>query len=143
MIRWCREHMRTQGRRLALLAVGVATLAACIEPNTQRCGELLCPPDKSCAPTLEHCVLPEQLQRCTDQRDGTPCSYAGSPAGTCLSGVCIASGCGNGVKEPGEVCDDGNRVSGDNCSANCNSDETCGNAIYDPQKGEGCDCGDG
>lgn len=45
--------------------------------------------------------------------------------------------CGDGKKDPGEVCDDGNRVSGDGCSANCKSLEVCGNGITD--LGEECD----
>ena len=32
-----------------------------------------------------------------------------------------------------EVCDDGNTVSGDGCSKNCLSEETCRNGILDPQ----------
>jgi cysteine-rich repeat protein len=39
--------------------------------------------------------------------------------------------CGNGVTEPGEICDDGNTANGDGCSANCLSRETCGNSIVD------------
>ncbi|MDB4678673.1 DUF4215 domain-containing protein [bacterium] len=41
----------------------------------------------------------------------------------------------------GEVCDDGNQVSGDGCSADCLSDETCANGIHDPAAGEICDDG--
>jgi|GEM_PF-3389480 len=48
----------------------------------------------------------------------------------CISGICDMSAgspgdcepvgaCGNGVVEEGESCDDGNTVSGDDCSANC------------------------
>jgi len=40
-----------------------------------------------------------------------------------------------------EVCDDGNRRSGDGCSANCLSTEICGNGILD--LGEVCDDGNG
>ncbi|MFA5625329.1 MAG: hypothetical protein WC966_09810, partial [Bradymonadales bacterium] len=47
--------------------------------------------------------------------------------------------CGNGELDAGEVCDDGNRVSGDGCSADCLSDESCGNGIVD--EGEFCDDG--
>ncbi len=47
--------------------------------------------------------------------------------------------CGDGVTqtELGEVCDDGNTESGDGCSADCTSDESCGNGITDV--GEDCD----
>lgn len=45
--------------------------------------------------------------------------------------------CGDGNLDPGEVCDDGNKVGGDGCSPDCLSDETCGNGILDP--GEECD----
>jgi cysteine-rich repeat protein len=49
--------------------------------------------------------------------------------------------CGNNHIDPGEVCDDGNNVSGDGCSADCKSDETCGNGIVDTAVGERCDDG--
>ncbi|HUH05112.1 MAG TPA: DUF4215 domain-containing protein, partial [Kofleriaceae bacterium] len=55
--------------------------------------------------------------------------------------VCITDDCGNGVLDPGEVCDDGNIIAGDGCSANCLSDETCGNGIVDIAAGEVCDDG--
>jgi cysteine-rich repeat protein len=47
--------------------------------------------------------------------------------------------CGNGIVEPGEVCDDGNNVNGDGCSNQCNSVEVCGNGYLDA--GETCDDG--
>ncbi|MRI91599.1 DUF4215 domain-containing protein [Aggregicoccus sp. 17bor-14] len=51
--------------------------------------------------------------------------------------------CGNGRVEPnrGEVCDDGNTVSGDGCSADCRSLEYCGNGVVDRTRGEVCDDG--
>jgi len=49
--------------------------------------------------------------------------------------------CGDGVVDHDEVCDDGNTVSGDGCSADCKSDETCGNGIVDVAAGETCDDG--
>lgn len=49
--------------------------------------------------------------------------------------------CGNAHIDPGEVCDDGNTVSGDGCSADCRSIETCGNGIVDIGNGEVCDDG--
>ena len=48
------------------------------------------------------------------------------PAGTkCASKqqVCLTNDCGDGVVNgTGEQCDDGNKVSGDGCSANCTSE---------------------
>jgi cysteine-rich repeat protein len=52
-----------------------------------------------------------------------------------------SSACGNGKIQPskGEVCDDGNNVSGDGCSADCRSLEICGNGTVDAAAGEQCD----
>ncbi len=55
--------------------------------------------------------------------------------------VCISDNCGNGVLDPGEVCDDGNIIDGDGCSHDCKSNETCGNGIVDTAAGEVCDDG--
>ncbi|HEY8516309.1 MAG TPA: DUF4215 domain-containing protein [Candidatus Binatia bacterium] len=46
--------------------------------------------------------------------------------------------CGNGIVEPGEICDDGNTTSGDGCDANCKP-TGCGNGIV--TAGEQCDDG--
>src|SRR5262249_55187955 len=60
-------------------------------------------------------------------------------------------GCGNGrvdradpadPNDTGEVCDDGNERSGDGCSSDCRSNETCGNGVTDPIHMERCDDGD-
>jgi cysteine-rich repeat protein len=61
----------------------------------------------------------------------------------CLTGCEpeAATVCGNNTVESGEVCDDGNTVFGDGCSANCLSNETCGNGYIDTAIGEGCDDG--
>jgi cysteine-rich repeat protein len=55
--------------------------------------------------------------------------------------ACIALACGNGELDAGEVCDDGNRIDGDGCAANCASNETCGNGVRDVSVGETCDDG--
>ncbi|MBL9018745.1 MAG: DUF4215 domain-containing protein [Myxococcales bacterium] len=53
--------------------------------------------------------------------------------------------CGNGVVDPGEICDDGNTYSGDGCSATCSIDgyaphgPACGDGTIDD--GEECDDG--
>ena len=54
--------------------------------------------------------------------------------------ACRLSSCGNGTRDAGEVCDDGNNTSGDGCNSTCTSNETCGNGITD-QPGEACDDG--
>jgi cysteine-rich repeat protein len=49
--------------------------------------------------------------------------------------------CGDGVLDPGEVCDDGNNADGDGCSAVCTIEvaPACGDGVLDP--GEVCDDG--
>ena len=55
---------------------------------------------------------------------------AGGPtAGECRGGMCVRMGCGNGVPDFGEECDDGNQVEGDgcdtDCTLSCRTDEDC------------------
>ncbi|NMC72714.1 MAG: DUF4215 domain-containing protein [Myxococcales bacterium] len=64
-----------------------------------------------------------------DQRDGD---------GDGTGDACEAAECGDGVRQPAEECDDGNRTPGDGCSGDCRA-EVCGNGAIDP--GEGCDDG--
>jgi cysteine-rich repeat protein len=54
--------------------------------------------------------------------------------------ACRLASCGNGTPDPGEVCDDGNIVSGDGCNSTCTSQETCGNGVAD-LPAEQCDDG--
>ncbi len=54
---------------------------------------------------------------------------------------CAPYECGDNVSEGPEVCDDGNTAGGDGCSADCLSDETCGNSVTDAIAGEVCDDG--
>lgn len=66
------------------------------------------------------------------------------PGQICASGqgVCIdIGGCGDGVTDEDEVCDDGNIINGDGCSADCSSNEVCGNGIIEVSEGETCDDG--
>ncbi|MEI8256785.1 MAG: hypothetical protein WCJ30_14010, partial [Deltaproteobacteria bacterium] len=44
--------------------------------------------------------------------DGTDCAAGDA----CFHARCITPGCGNGAREAGEQCDDGNRTPGDGCS---------------------------
>src|SRR5690606_16283601 len=60
----------------------------------------------------------------TAAEDGATCE-----TGICRSGECVGAGCGNGVLEDGEECDDGNDASGDgcenDCTFSCTSDASC------------------
>nr|WP_240359390.1 Ig-like domain-containing protein [Pyxidicoccus trucidator] len=49
--------------------------------------------------------------------------------------------CGDGTVDSGEVCDDGNRVAGDGCRADCQGVEVCGDGLVDSITGEQCDDG--
>ncbi len=52
--------------------------------------------------------------------------------------------CGNGIIETGEECDDGNKVDGDGCTANCELEPSvhgCGDGVVDAWLGEECDDG--
>lgn len=68
--------------------------------------------------------------------DGT--ANADDPNARCRSN-CQLAHCGDGIKNGDEICDDGNVLSGDNCSFDCQSTETCGNGYIDFARGEQCD----
>lgn len=81
----------------------------------------------------------------TDGPSGTVCETGLTcPAGwlcTPSGNGCYPAGCGDDVvdRSRGEVCDDGNTVSGDGCSGSCLILESCGNGTMD--EGEACDDG--
>jgi cysteine-rich repeat protein len=88
----------------------------------------------------ESCFLGTKTNFC--ERWGLICK----PGQECAANqpVCIdIGGCGDGVVNPGEVCDDGNIEDGDGCSADCQSDETCGNGIRDSHVTIPEECDDG
>ncbi len=128
---------------LFLMTAFVAT-AGCIGTRTQRCswGEI-CPTGRYCDAQFELCLFPGQVEACADASELDTCSFVGAPVGSyqCSGGLCLPSFCGDGFTGPGEQCDDGNQVGGDGCSANCRSDEECGNGVVDVPLGESCDDG--
>lgn len=116
-------------------------LTGCIEPQLVECADgRACAPGQVCDLIHVTCVGLDQLAACNGLVDGTDCAWDGG-AGRCFDGVCLPIGCGNHALEPGEQCDDGNRVSLDGCSAECTSTETCGNGIVDVAFQEQCDDG--
>lgn len=116
-----------------------ALLAGCIDATVVPCGDLICPGGLVCTPA--GCTTPEAAAVCDGIADATPCTTQAITAGACGGGACHAITCGDGVIDPGEVCDDGNTAAADGCSATCNSDETCGNQVIDVVSGEECDDG--
>jgi cysteine-rich repeat protein len=118
-----------------------ALLAGCLAEPGARCGLGVCAGGKVCDEIHGGCVDPEQLSSCAGQASEAACTAPGIADGACFEGVCFPRGCGNDQLEAGEVCDDGNNLFGDGCSADCTSDETCGNGIIDPGQGEACDDG--
>jgi cysteine-rich repeat protein len=118
---------------LALLCGG------CFETQAQRCGELWCPGGTICMPDHLRCVSPAQLAACSGQQEGDTCRMTGAAESLCTAGVCTPVVCGDGVVAGWEVCDDGNVRACDGCSANCRSDESCGNGMVECS--EQCDRG--
>ena len=72
---------------------------------------------------------------CDDGNQSNPDACPDGPGGSCQQ-----ASCGDGFVWIGqEHCDDGNSIGADGCSADCLSDETCGNGIVDSGLGEVCD----
>jgi cysteine-rich repeat protein len=127
---------RRRGAGVALV-ISAALAGACLEPGHVTCSDgALCPAGWTCLAT--GCVSPAQIAACDGLGDGDACTFAGVE-GACRDGGCFDARCGDGQLGADEVCDDGNRIDGDGCSADCASDETCGNAVRD--QAEACDLG--
>jgi len=111
-------------------------LGGCIDDRLVVCGDVACPVGYVCTPN--GCATPGQLAACVQLEERASCSTA-EFTGACTDGVCQPLLCGDSQIVGDEVCDDGNQLSGDGCSADCLSNETCGNAYVDPLAGEECD----
>lgn len=121
-----------------VLVVAVA-IAGCVEAELVPCANgIACPSGTVCDEAHHTCVGPERAAACEGRPEAEPCLEDGA----CHHGICVPVECGNWLRDPREMCDDGNRVSGDGCSADCSTDERCGNGVVDPERGETCDDGD-
>src|SRR5262245_26107085 len=109
--------------------VALLSTTACIQAELVPCGDRLCPTGTQCVGGMV-CATTEQIDACAALLEGDPCDLAAG-TGTCVGGVCTISGCGNGVLEADEACDDGNAAGGDGCSADCAKIEVCGDGFLD------------
>ncbi|MBZ0117841.1 MAG: DUF4215 domain-containing protein, partial [Sandaracinaceae bacterium] len=67
-------------------------------------------------------VCGAESHRCeagTPLADASACSTSAQPNGVCRAATCVAAGCGNGVVDGSEECDDGNTVARDGCEMDC------------------------
>ena len=119
-------------------------LAGCVRSDSTVCaGGKVCSNDQICVHATDAvtvCADPGQRAACEGAgvADGETCG----DAGRCYDGTCLPVTCGDQLVDPGlEQCDDGNNTPGDDCSADCRSNETCGNGVVDPIEQEVCDDG--
>ncbi len=70
---------------------------------------------------------------------GKGCSFEECDGTMMCDENCFVLGCGNGIRQTGEACDDGNLVPGDGCDANCGAEYTCGDGVVASNFGEQCD----
>ena len=97
----------------------------CVDPTSDECTGAGCLLDERNAGFELYCT-----RTCTSDGDcpeGFVCLTA-NVAGDGTERVCARylPACANGIVDPREACDDGNTESGDGCSADCSSGESCG-----------------
>ncbi|MBA3460065.1 MAG: hypothetical protein H0T46_08905 [Deltaproteobacteria bacterium] len=140
---------KLRGIRVAATVVWFITVAAaCVRSANEPCGgSLVCSAGTTCIELTREgesgfaCASQDQIAACEGKGDGMGCTFEGAD-GSCLGGACLPSVCGDGINDPVyEMCDDGNVRSGDGCSGDCKSLETCGNNLTDLEVGEQCDEG--
>jgi virginiamycin B lyase len=91
---------------------------ACDDGNTDNCD--------GCSAT---CAV-EVGEHCGDGTVNTACGEECDPPGAACTGECKRIPmCGDGIKDAGEECDDGNTVSCDGCTADCRVETGCGDGV--------------
>ena len=105
----------------------------------------VCAAAATCDLDSHTCVFSQPVE------DGYPCAAASE----CFEGQCVQIHCGDGIRQTGEFCDDGNQNDDDGCDTNCaascvvDTDCAAGNVCSAPRcEGNVCvdapiDCSDG
>ena len=103
--------------------------------HTRACVAAATPEALEAAQPLDECIFTE------NQCESRDSDCAIENCGDLLTACVGEPECGNGRREAGESCDDGNRRDGDECPADCQSVQqaVCGDGRLDA--GEGCDDG--
>jgi len=124
-------------RAALIYAFIAAAMAACFSPTYREGIECApqsreCPPGMLCDPRDGRCYRDVPASQCLRDED---CA-----SGRCdqAAGVCLPAGCGDGVVQEGEACDDSG------ASASCDPDCTpvsCGDGVVNEAAGEVCDTG--
>ncbi len=120
-------------------------MTACLDTAATDCGGgIVCPATKQCLPN-GGCAAPEQVAACDGLAGGAACMFGPTSSvqvGECVDGACIGSLCGNGVIDPGEVCDPGAPATGGGeCRSDCLQLARCGDGVVEPFADEECDDG--
>jgi len=125
------------------ILVGALGLAGCVSSDVVVCEDgRVCAAGASCVVVVALegarplCVSEDAIEACRGLAPGGACGASPTPA-TCHDEACLPDAVGNGLLDATEVCDDGARLLGGGCSADCQSDETCGNGVTDPVRLEG------
>jgi cysteine-rich repeat protein len=92
-----------------------------------------------CTSVVEFATPAELGEQCGDGVDNDANGMTDCDDPSCATFPACTQLCGNGKLDPGEECDDGNRLPDDGCGPDCTIDEGCGNGVIDP--GEQCDDG--
>lgn len=156
--------MRMTTRLLGTVGAIVVLMTGASIATAQYCGPSVlapqcdgqCPYGQMCADTGSGCACQPATSTCANPTNpnGPPVCWGACPSATmvcatfaggctCVQGPVL---CGNGTNDPGELCEDGNTVSGDGCDENC-TPTGCGNGVA--TAGEECDgtdngaCSDG
>lgn len=124
--------------RITMIGLVGLMCAGCLEiPGPVCASGVYCPSGQVCVG--ETCAPKDQVIACEGRGAGSACQAA-EFSGLCRRGLCMEADCGNGyvdiTDDYVELCDDGNVIPGDGCSADCQT--MCGDGILDLER-EVCD----